>query len=96
MGKHHDKEFKMHVARLVVEEGRKTKELSEEINVSLQTLRNWVNTYKEKSKEGYKADGNLNCSGTNITNEKDKIIKSLKEENEILKKAMHILVKEPK
>ncbi|MFD2507271.1 transposase [Halalkalibacter alkalisediminis] len=96
MGKHHDKEFKMHVARLVVEEGRKTKELSEEINVSLQTLRNWVNTYKEKNKEGYKVDGSIVYSGTNMTNDQDQIIESLKEENEILKKAMHILVKEIK
>ncbi|MED4236896.1 helix-turn-helix domain-containing protein [Priestia megaterium] len=48
MGKHHDKDFKMHAARLVIEKGRKPRELAEELNISVPTLRNWINIYKEK------------------------------------------------
>ncbi|MED3994762.1 transposase [Peribacillus frigoritolerans] len=95
MGKHHDKDFKIYAARLVLEEGRKPRELAEELNISIPTLRNWINIYKETSEVG-SADSSNGFSGLSMKEEKDKIIKDLQEENEILKKAMHIFIKQPK
>ncbi|MBT2664626.1 transposase [Bacillus sp. ISL-4] len=95
MGKHHDRDFKIYAARLVLEEGRKPRELAEELNISTPTLRNWVNIYKETNEEG-QADFSIGLSGLSLKEEKDKIIKDLQEENEILKKAMHIFTKQPK
>ncbi|MCF3942295.1 transposase [Oceanobacillus alkalisoli] len=87
---HHDKDFKMYAARLVVEEGKKPKQLAEEFDVSIQTLRNWVNTYKEERDEKLSDVG----KGTScLDDEKDKIIQELREENEILKKAMYVFTK---
>ncbi|MBO0997911.1 transposase [Bacillus sp. SD075] len=97
MGKHHDKDFKIYAARLVLEEGRKPRELAEELNISIPTLRNWVNNYKETNEEGpAAADFSNGFPGISLKEEKDKIIKDLQEENEILKKAMHIFTKQPK
>ncbi|MGG0411704.1 transposase [Peribacillus simplex] len=95
MGKHHDKDFKIYAARLVLEEGRKPRELAEELNISIPTLRNWINIYKETNEEG-SADFSNGFSGLSLKEEKDKIIRDLQEENEILKKAMHIFTKQPK
>ncbi|MDP1417732.1 transposase [Peribacillus simplex] len=95
MGKHHDKDFKIYAARLVLEEGRKPRELAEELNISIPTLRNWINIYKETNEEG-SADFSNGFSVLSLKEEKDKIIRDLQEENEILKKAMHIFTKQPK
>ncbi|PAL12382.1 transposase [Peribacillus simplex] len=95
MGKHHDKDFKIYAARLVLEEGRKPRELAEELNISIPTLRNWINIYKETNEVG-SADSSNGFSGLSLKEEKDKIIKDLQEENEILKKAMQIFIKQPK
>ncbi|AMM91749.1 transposase [Peribacillus simplex] len=94
MGKHHDKDFKIYAARLVLEEGRKPRELAEELNISIPTLRNWINNYKETNEEGLE-DSRNGFTGLSLKEEKDKIIKDLQEENEILKKAMHIFTKQP-
>ena len=59
MGKHHDKDFKIYAARLVLEEGRKPRELAEELDISIPTLRNWVNTYKENSEQGFEDANNV-------------------------------------
>ncbi len=80
---------------LVLEEGRKPRELAEELNISIPTLRNWINIYKETNEVG-SADSSNGFSGLSMKEEKDKIIKDLQEENEILKKAMHIFIKQPK
>ena len=94
MGKHHDKDFKMHAARLVIEKGRKPRELAKELNISVPTLRNWINIYKEKRESELKFI-EKSTSYPIRSEEKDKIIKDLKEENEILRKAMYVLTKKP-
>jgi transposase len=95
MGKHHDKEFKMQAARLVVEEGKKPKALAEELDVALGTLRNWISAYKDKEDEGFVGSGNVPPEIASVR-EMEKQIEDLKEENKILKKAMHIFAREPK
>lgn len=93
MGKHYDVEYKMQAARLVVEEGRKATDLAREIEVPVKTLRNWVKTYKEK--KDFVGSGNTPPE-LKTSKEMEKRIKDLEEENEILKKAMHVFTKKPK
>nr|WP_163103239.1 transposase [Peribacillus alkalitolerans] len=95
MGKHHDKEFKIQVAKLVVEEGKKPGDLAKELNISYPTLSKWVAAYKDKKDEGFVGSGNIPPE-LQSNKELAKRIKDLEEENAILKKAMHIFTKSPK
>lgn len=95
MGKHFDKDFKLQAARLVVEEGRKPSEVAESLNIMPKTLRGWVDKYKEAQEAGFIGSGNLKPEAQAVK-DLEKKIKDLEEENEILKKAMHIFTKNPK
>ncbi|MBO0959047.1 transposase [Neobacillus sp. MM2021_6] len=94
MGKHHDQEYKDYVSKLVVEEGRKASDLARELELSYKTLSGWVAAYKKKnqgdqSKENYITPSELEM----LKKQHEKEIQQLREENEILKKAMHIFTK---
>lgn len=96
MGKHYDQEYKDYVSKLIVEEGRKTREVAYELEVSHSTVGNWVRDYKERkfagsSKEQYITPKELE----KLKKQYEKEMQQLKEENEILKKAMHIFAKNP-
>jgi transposase len=95
MGKHFDKEYKTQAARLVVEEGKKVSHLAEELNISPKTLSGWVSTYKNQRENGFIGSGNVHPD-MKFQMDLEKRIKDLEEENEILKKAMHIFTKNPK
>lgn len=95
MGKHYDLEYKMQVAKLVVEEGKKAAELARDLDISIGTLRNWIDAYRKKKESGFIGSGNLGPD-VKVVNDLEKQIRDLQEENEILKKAMHIFTKKPK
>lgn len=86
-------EFKEEAVSLVVDGGMTIAEVSRRLNVSQQTIRNWVSKYKE---------GNLKESGsrsvTELESEVSRLRRELAEarmEKEILKKAMAYLAQEP-
>lgn len=94
MGKHFDQEYKEYASKLVVEEGRKATEVAYELEISYKTLCKWVAAYKKKissedSKEKYMTPTELE----KLKKQYEKEMQQLKEENEILKKAMHIFTK---
>jgi transposase len=94
MGKHHDLEFKEYVAKLIVEERRVAREVAYEFEISYSTVGNWVTEYKKKmntgvDKEKYLTPGELE----KLQKQHEKEMQQLREENEILKKAMHIFTK---
>lgn len=94
MGKHFDLEYKEYVAKLVVEEGRVAKELAYELEIPYSTMRNWLTEFKKKTKgepnkEKYITPGDFE----KLKKQHELELKKLKEENEILKKAMHIFTK---
>ncbi|RXJ00291.1 transposase [Anaerobacillus alkaliphilus] len=96
MGKHYDQEYKDYVAKLIVEEGRKIRELSYELEISHSTVGNWVRDFKQRrntssSKEEYITPKELE----KLKKQHEAELQKLKEENEILKKAMHIFTKNP-
>jgi transposase len=93
MGKHYDQEYKDYVSKLVVE-GRKATEVAYELELSYKTLCKWVASYKQKingdqPKENYITPSELE----KLKMQHEKELQQLREENEILKKAMHIFTK---
>lgn len=93
MGKHHSQEYKEYVSKLIVEEGRKAREVAYELEIPYKTLINWVKVYREslnnKTIENYITPKELE----KLKKQHEKEIEQLREENEILKKAMHIFTK---
>lgn len=94
MGKHRNIEYKEYVARLVVEEGRVMREVAYELELSYSTLGTWVSAYKEKLKSTEKEEEYITPRELEqLKKQHIKELERLKEENEILKKAMHIFTK---
>ena len=94
MKKHHPHEYKEYVAKLVVNERRKISDLAYELEVSHSTIARWVAAYKEKvladnGSQKYITPKELK----KLESDYERKIKALEEENEILKKAMHIFTK---
>lgn len=94
MRKRFDQEYKDYVSKLVVEEGRKAKEVAYELELSYKTLCRWVAEYKknvrgDQPKENYITPTELE----KLKKQHEKELQQLREENEILKKAMHIFTK---
>lgn len=94
MKKHHNKEYKEYVSKLIVEEGRKGSDVAFELEIPYGTIRRWVTDYKEKINAGNEPEKYITPSEhQKILKQKEKEILRLQEENEILKKAMHIFTK---
>ena len=96
MGKHFSQEYKEYVSKLVVEEGRKASDVAYELEIPYKTICRWVKNYRDKinanqSEEVYITPSELE----KLKKQHEKEIQQLKEENEILKKAMHIFMKNP-
>ncbi|SDO35265.1 transposase [Psychrobacillus sp. OK028] len=87
------REMREYLVKLVVEDGRKASELAYEYGVKPERIRDWVRVYKQK--QTLLSDGELSSSMElkRRIAELEKKEKELKEENEILKKAMHVFAK---
>lgn len=96
MGKHFSQEYKEYVSKLVVEEGRKATEVAYELEISYKTMSRWVKDYKDKKNTKQAGEGYITPSELEkLKKQHEKEMQQLKEENEILKKAMHIFTKNP-
>ncbi|SFQ31363.1 transposase [Salibacterium halotolerans] len=95
MSKPYNQEYKDYVAKLVVDEERQGKELAYELEIPYSTMRKWVTHYREvkdrKPGENYLTPSELEKE----RRKHEKEVQQLREENEILKKAMHIFTKNP-
>jgi transposase len=90
-------EFKEYVSKLIVHDGRKSIEISKELDIPYDTLQKWVSRFRKKLKEEEKANQNhlLTASEYKELYEAERKSKlDLQEENDILKKAMHIFTQE--
>lgn len=95
MAKRYDKEFKLHAVKQVIEAGKPAVQVARELDIANQTLCKWVQKYKEDQNEPFVGSGNLR-SEDKALKELEKQLRDLKEENEILKKAMSIFAKDLK
>lgn len=103
MPKHYEYEYKEYICRLVVEENKKISELSRDLGISSGTIQSWVGKYKDKErwshtrrKKHKEGEQPVFLTPTDYEKElkqRQKEIANLKEENEILKKAMHVFTK---
>jgi transposase len=94
MGKHFDQEYKDYVSKLVVEEGRKASDVARELELSYKTLSRWVAAFRMRTQGDQPKDSYITPSELEMLKKQhEKELQQLKEENEILKKAMHIFTK---
>jgi transposase len=94
MGKHFSQEYKEYVSKLVVVEGRKATEVAYELEIPYKTICRWVKNYKEELNSNQSGEVYITPSELEkMKRQHEKEIQQLKEENAILKKAMHIFTK---
>jgi transposase len=90
-------EFREYVAKLIVQDGRKLVDVSNELDIPYNTLQKWVGGYRKRLRDAEKATQDQLLSASEYRKlyeeERQKLI-DLQEENEILKKAMHIFTQE--
>lgn len=93
MGNHHTPEYKDYVAKLIVEENRVAKQLCRELDLSVGTVAGWVKKYRDRKKLSATPELVTPAELEQRETAYEKRIRQLEEENEILKKAMHIFTK---
>lgn len=96
MGKRIDDDLKRHLVKMVLEEGKRQTDISREMGVPLGSLRRWVRERRLEIQS--ERDGVEYLTPTEQIKrqrELEKQIRELQEENEILKKAMHIFSRNP-
>ena len=94
MGKHHTQEYKDYVCKLIVEEGRKATDVAYELEISAKTISGWVKAYRANINAGQTGENYITPTELEkLKKQHEKELQQLKEENEILKKAMHIFTK---
>jgi len=82
-------EYKEEIIKLVTERKKKISEVARDIEVTSTSIRRWITQYSEYRKDAFPGKGNLRTEDDKIRKlMRDNI--DLKEENEILKKAMAI------
>ena len=95
MAKHHGEEFKKEAVRLVIQSGRKIKQVAEELGLNYWTLKGWIKKY------GKQEQVDLVASGLKMSPEEEnrilrKELADIAEERDILKKAIAVFSKKPK
>lgn len=92
-------EFKEYVCKMIVLDGRKIVDVSNELQISYDTLQKWVAAYRKRQQDAENDRQNrlLTASEYKEMYEAERLRKlELEEENTILKKAMHIFTQEKK
>ena len=90
----YDNEFKREAVRLVIEEGRKASEVERNLGITKSLLHRWVREMKEDPKEAFQGKGRLKQPDEELRRLKREL-ESVKEERDILKKAVAIFSKDP-
>lgn len=95
MGRSYTPEYKAYVVKLVLEEGRRVTEVSRDLEIPYGTLNKWVD-HERKKRAGFFAEEDVPLTPSEYKKKLAAIEKELhntREENDILKKAMHIFTK---
>lgn len=90
-------EFKEYVSKLIVQDGKKMVDVSRELTIPYDTLQKWVAKYRKRLREEEKNTQSQLLTASEYKELYEAEIQSkleLQEENEILKKAMHIFTQE--
>lgn len=95
MGKRHSKEFKKEAVRLVVQSGRKIKQIAEELGINPWTIKDWVKKYDKETRSDLISQG-FKMSPEEENRILKKELADITEERDILKKAIAVFSKKPK
>ena len=95
MGKRSSEEFKRETVRLIIQGGRKVKQVAEELGINYWTVKGWIKQY------GRQEQADLVSKGLKMTPEEEnrllkKELADVAEERDILKKAIAVFSKKPK
>lgn len=91
--RNYDPDFKEYLCKLVVQDGRKMIDLSRELDIPYSSLENWVSNYKKRLAKAKRDEQKQLKSATEYKADNEMLLQEnldLKEELEILKKAMRI------
>ena len=87
-----DKEFKINAVKLILNKEKKVTELARELKINENTLHNWKNQYLKDSEDAFPGKGHQTPVEEELTRLKREN-QVLKEERDILKKALGIFSK---
>jgi transposase len=87
-----DKDFKVNTAKLIVGKERKISELSREMGITENTLHTWKNKYLKEAQEAFPGKGHQTPRDEEVSRLRREN-QILKEERDILKKALGIFSK---
>ena len=90
-----DQEFKMEAVRLVTEGGETVVSVARDLGIHENLLRRWKNQYLEEGEQAFPGKGRLKPRDEEIRRLKREL-SSVKQQRDILKKALAIFSKEPK
>jgi transposase len=92
-GKRYDETFKKETVKYIAENHKPIAQVARETGVNTNTLHGWIKKYGQQSE--IKAVQTFNSAEAELK-ALQKEMRDLKEENEILKKAMHYFAKSPR
>ena len=95
MVKQYDNDFKLNTVKLVVEDGKPASQVARDLGITPKTLYGWVAQYKQDPKHPFVGSGNLKPEAQ-ATRDLERENRELREEVEILKKAVRIFSKDRK
>jgi transposase len=93
--KQYDNDFKLNTVKLVVEEGKPASQVARDLGITPNTLYRWISQYKDDPKHPFVGSGHLKPEAQ-AARDLDRENRELREENEILKKALRIFSKDRK
>ena len=93
MNRRYDPEFKLEAVRLVVEEGRKVRDVERSLGITIGVLKGWVGKYEKKKEYAFVKGGPLTLEEENKRLRKEN--ERLTRERDILKKAVAIFSTDP-
>jgi len=91
----YDRQFKIETVRLVTEEGRKAAEVARDLGIHVNLIYLWKKQLAEEPKEAFPGHGNLKLSDAELRRLQRELA-DVKEERDILKKALAIFSKKPR
>jgi transposase len=95
MAKQYDNDFKLNTIKLVVEEGKTASQVARDLGITPKTLYGWIAQYKDDPKHPFVGSGHLKPEAQ-ATRDLERENRELREEVEILKKAVRIFSKDRK
>lgn len=89
-----DKAFKLDAVRLVLEEKRAVTEVARDLGLHPNTLHRWIQEHRESGEDAFPGHGKLLPQDAEIRRLKREL-EQVKEERDILKKAMAVFSRRP-